>query len=403
MFMWLGDRELADESKIPMAKAVMQADKRRLTRPGHFKRRFPFSYDTLIENLIDPSHVNWAHHGESRTSRHDVIRSDVFNVLFDDDEVTDVANGVFRAAKLSDRGDNECPPFSTTSNRDTYITFSAPCYVHVAPMKLVEGEPISHFMLWAVPNDVNECTLFLEATLLDFPFKAKLMFSLIPRWLRHTHVNTFLDGDSPLLQIQRATMSILPQSDRQCEPGASLSSSPSTCSSPPSRYANGSAPKLGQSITYGVWRKSFVPSPGGWDSLILSFRKWYDQNEHTMPFPSHANLSKNTIPRLAHKVTNDHMRWHVDDCRCCQDTLRNMRLGSYILAAVAVMCAAASLTMVSARVFASLPLLTPAVACMVVCIVAVAVMLKLVRFIKAMTFTDQARESYLKDDMTVAC
>lgn len=133
--------------------------------------------------------------------------------------------------------------------------------------------------------------------------------------------------------------------------------------------------------------------------MKLSFRKWYDQNENSMPFPKHGKLSKNVVVLLPHKVTSYHMQWHVDDCSCCKDAIRNMHLGAYILAAVVVVCPTASLTKISSRVFANVPLAKPSTSCMVVCIVASFVMLGLVRFIRAMTYSDQAKENYFKDDM----
>jgi phenylpropionate dioxygenase-like ring-hydroxylating dioxygenase large terminal subunit len=28
-----------------------------------YVRDFPYAWDVLAENLLDPSHVNWSHHG----------------------------------------------------------------------------------------------------------------------------------------------------------------------------------------------------------------------------------------------------------------------------------------------------------------------------------------------------
>lgn len=408
IFLWLGPRELADESKLPMDQRVAQADKKRVTTSSQFKRSFPFSYDTLVENLIDPSHVNWAHHGESQSSRNAVIRSNSLTLLLDH-EITDLANGVFRASRTSDYSimteEDKTRFKKLPNNSDSYITFHAPGHVHMMPMKKIEGRPDVHFMLWAVPNDVNECTLFLEALILDLPFMPRLFFFIVPKWMTHTRLNIFLDGDSPLLQLQRATISDWVHSQDQSQsaaaPSASSSESTSSSSSSESNGNGVDESTPGQSITHVVWQKAFVPSPGGWDSLILTYRKWYDRNEHLMPFPNNANLTKAPIERLSHQLINDHLKWHVDECPSCQTALRNARIVAYVLAAAAVILAAASLTMISATAFANVPLLKPAIACMLLSIVAFAVTLRLLLLVKSMTYTDQAKESYFNDKMIV--
>lgn len=80
IFVWLGDRAKADESKIPVPQELLGLGDR-LTMFRNVRRFFPINVATVIENVADPAHVQWEHHGTGQGDRATVPRNGNLEIL----------------------------------------------------------------------------------------------------------------------------------------------------------------------------------------------------------------------------------------------------------------------------------------------------------------------------------
>lgn len=63
----------------------------RLTFFKTTRRRFPVSYATNMENITDPGHLMWAHHGSSGMSNRNMVsRNEGMDILEDCDDGVDL-------------------------------------------------------------------------------------------------------------------------------------------------------------------------------------------------------------------------------------------------------------------------------------------------------------------------
>lgn len=378
LFLWPGDRTLACESKLPVHHSLQGIAPERLISVLQFHRRFPFSYDVLVENLVDPSHVNWAHHGESASDRCSVVRLDSLSMLSAGGPDNEMVRDVYRALqRVTPRSGIEGRRGVRDAGEDTIVNFTAPGYINATVAKTIDGQPERHFMSLASPTDVNECTLYLNLVFVDIPPIQMLLISAIPKWISHTRINIFLDGDTPLLQYQKANIS-----QRRAD---SLDTRSALTN------ADGTKPS---STMRGALHREFVPSPGGWDCLVLAFRKWFEANEVDMHFPGGlpGQYEALTVTQRLDRIdVNDHRAWHIDSCRACKTALRNARIAVFVFGCLALTLSVASITLHVVSMATKAATSTQAVLSLVTAFVCVGLTFGLVRLVMLMTYTNRAQ------------
>lgn len=176
VWVYFGDLDKADPAHIQLPAAARNFDPKFAARANKFMRYVPYGMETLLENLADPAHVHWAHHGTSPmfNRKNGNARNALQAELVGPNHVASVAHGI-------------------------------------------PGGYLAPGTVWfagSVPGSIELCSLFIVSPierrqsrllLLDMvkPLKISLLSILSPlqpRWLRHFDNNNVLDGDNILLR-----------------------------------------------------------------------------------------------------------------------------------------------------------------------------------------------------------
>lgn len=346
IFVWLGERAKADESKIPIPKELVDADPSSYTLFRNTFRRFPMSFSTLQENAADPAHVSWAHHGSGQGDRNKVPR-----------------NGGMKIAeeRLHEGFARAISQFETLVSLN--VSFQAPTAVYYR-LKPSKGQSIIYLMTWTVPISHGKSKMFSNHAITNPPKVVSIMKRFIPRWFEHTITNLILDGDSPLLQRQEHHLQ--------------------------SRERDG----------YGsAWKNEYTLASGTWDVLVVKLRQFYDKYGPSMPFQTalSADMPPMTSPR---QEINDRYEHHTKDCACCAPALRNFKRGTIAALVGAGMSAATALFsgIVYAALagggvrFAAVPLKLAGGGGVLTCVALLLLARLLHHFKKLMTYTEIAYE-----------
>jgi phenylpropionate dioxygenase-like ring-hydroxylating dioxygenase large terminal subunit len=140
-----------------------------------FVRDLEYDWQTLVENVADPSHVPFAHHGiQGNRERATPIPFEIVQSTPDLIEATTV--GRFR----------------------TTITFEPPCHLEYAISFGNEGQQVG-LVTYCIPVAPGKSRIVAQ-----FPRNfAKTLYRLTPRWWEHIKTrNQVLDGDMVLLHQQ---------------------------------------------------------------------------------------------------------------------------------------------------------------------------------------------------------
>jgi len=234
-----------------------------------YTRDLPYSYDTLLENIVDPSHVPWAHHGlqGKRTDAVPInmtltssVTDEGFDFSFSDRTMGSFRHGVgeFRAPYV--------------------IRYAAEFEQKESPKKTKEDTPPRTFNLTAVMtptrNGWSRIILFGPPKERNTKTKANLVlriFRSLPDWIVHQLNNRFLDSDLAFLHYQEQT-------------------------------------RLSQ--TY------FMPAQA--DRCVSALRTWVDTYAPT--------ISKRLPPAIEDRnVLFDHMAQHTDQCQHCSQALKGVQ------------------------------------------------------------------------------
>lgn len=166
-----------------------------------FMRELPYGHDVLIENLLDPAHVPFAHHGVSGGgNRYQVPLSILgqpslseggqgFSVLFRQD-ISGETNGSTQLQTMS-------------KSQDAHIVFKAPNLVNYK----YGGELGVQIVSYSTPTTPGNCRV-LFAVVMDrrtAPKRTMQVLDLKPSWLKfldHYERNLVLDGDNCFLHMQ---------------------------------------------------------------------------------------------------------------------------------------------------------------------------------------------------------
>ncbi len=173
LWVWLdpSSAELAAETPLPLSP---QIDAEKGFVWSSFVRDLEYDWQTLVENVADPSHVPFAHHGVqgNRESARPLI-------------ITILESTVNRIVAESERG------------FQTKIIFEPPCHLEYA-FSFGEGKKLG-LITYCLPVEPGKSRIVAQFTR-DF---AKTPFKLTPRWWQHVTVrNLVLDGDMIFLHYQ---------------------------------------------------------------------------------------------------------------------------------------------------------------------------------------------------------
>jgi len=263
LFVFAGDPELAPSVALPVVPA--------LEEPGWLVqgtfRDLPMDALTLLENVLDVSHVPFTHH---RT----VGRRD--NAAPVEAELTGFGAEGFTATWA------EGPRRGRLGSQ--FTTFTAPCLMWHDLTAKGFGRILT--VVYATPIRPGECRLFAR-----FPFQfssplPKLLVGLRPRWLQHLGNHVVLDDDQIFLHWQERALA-----------------------------ARGGAERFEQAC--------YLPT--GSDLYVRQLYRWVRELGGT-PFPGQP-----LPPRQLSEPLLERWNAHTRHCRACSGALRRIRRGRGVL------------------------------------------------------------------------
>lgn len=148
-----------------------------------FTRDFPYDWASLVENVMDPSHIPFAHHG-LQGNREDAIPITVSNA-----SITESGYTFTSLDKTMKR------------ERIGTSTFHAPFLVKYAS-KFKQDDKMFNVTLLCIPTEIGMCRAILLFTSSGSNSLFSRIFNLVPIWMMHLMSNRFLDSDLIYLHEQ---------------------------------------------------------------------------------------------------------------------------------------------------------------------------------------------------------
>lgn len=272
LFVYPGRAENASKTKVPTVD-VLEEESEGWVCLNTF-RDIPYDALTLMENVLDSSHIPYTHH---RTVGN---RANVSAV-----ELEIVESGKWGFKGVWEEG----PRKGTLGRQDT--TFIAPGLMWHDLTSKQFGRTLT--VVYATPIRKGQCRLFAR-----FPFKFSsklpgLFLKLTPRWYSHLNQNNVLEDDQIFLHYQE-------------------------------RYLE----KQGGSANFN--KAFYLPTKA--DLFVYQLRSWVNQYS-AESFPG-ATLS----PPLSKELLLDRYHSHTEKCGSCRPALRNLqrlRMGLTVVTAFA--------------------------------------------------------------------
>ncbi|EIE25057.1 hypothetical protein COCSUDRAFT_65076 [Coccomyxa subellipsoidea C-169] len=264
----------------------------RLVQP--YTRDFPYAWDVLAENLLDPSHVNFSHHG---------IIGDRDK---EDSGLTRISPGPEPAAAPSaqDTISMEVETWVRQARKvDKWgVQFIAPCLIQWK-FRLPWGNT-NTLNFYMIPTAPGKSRFMLDSYTqkegMPLPVLLILKYFAIP-WLPHLRMsNRILDGDTALLHWQ----------------GHSVARE---------------AKEEGR-----TWRQAyFMPTPA--DRYVAKFRQWLDERAGGGPTPYDPS---HPLPPLETSKETILDRWnsHTMHCKACQQGFRIVQAAQIAAAVLGALC-----------------------------------------------------------------
>ncbi len=280
LFIYPGTATRATETPIPLIPVPM-VDGEPLDGWVMFNtfRDLPYDALTLLENVLDPSHLPFTHHNSVGK------RSNASPVEL---EVTSSDKSGFTGTWA------EGPRRGTLGRQNT--TFIAPCLMwHDLKSKQL-GETIT--VVYATPTRKGECRIFAR-----FPFKfaSKLpafFISNTPQWYSHISNNAILEDDQIFLHYQ----------ERYLE-------------------RSGGSESFNQAF--------YLPTKA--DVFVFEYRQWLN-NYQADPFPN-----QTFTPALSTEQLLDRYHSHTEHCRSCRAAHKNIQMAKSAIAIIALLAWASTM------------------------------------------------------------
>eukprot|EP00884_Botryococcus_braunii_P006863 jgi/Botrbrau1/16178/Bobra.0244s0002.1 len=268
-----------------------------------YMRDVPYSWNMLVENLIDTAHVPYAHHG---------ILGDRYAPGAGDLTFTPSEEGdpyVFGKDTLS--MDLKMKARKGDSYFNTKVQFIPPCLVrYMTPNPPFPKAEWNQMPIYITPTAPGKARLLYNVILPAnaAPLPLKLLSQLKPMWMDHHRRHLVFDGDGMMLHVAERVLA--QEGEEKGLPEA--------------------------------WRRSYyLPAPA--DRIVTAFRQWLDKNGG----PPTSEKEPGPI-RWDKPFHLDHWAQHTQNCPHC---LKAVKVLQALRVAVAV---AAALTAVAA-----VPLLLP--------------------------------------------
>lgn len=272
LFVYPGQSENAPKVKVPIVEPMEKSPEGWVCIDTF--RDLPYDALTLLENVIDPSHVPFTHHRSvgNRTNASPVEL-----------EVTESSKQGFEGTWA------EGPRRGTLGQQ--YTTFVAPGLMWHDLTSKQFGRTLT--VVYATPIRKGECRLFAR-----FPFKFTsklpgLFIKLTPRWYSHIGQNAVLEDDQIFLHYQ----------ERYLE-------------------ANGGSENFAKAF--------YLPTKA--DRYVFELRQWVNQY-NADPFPE-----QTLPPPLSKDALLDRYHSHTVKCASCSGALtrmRQIRMGVGVMGAIA--------------------------------------------------------------------
>jgi hypothetical protein len=254
-----------------------------------FQRDLPYDYQTLLENVADPSHVPFSHHK---------VQGNRDKVKYGEYEMKVVPK---TTGKIS-------VEYSSVFGKG-YIDFEPPYIIN-----FVSDRPngiFNSFRVHCIPTKpgFSRIISFIVTNNTKLPRLFKLIKKL-PVWLDHILFrHPVLDGDSVFLHWQEQ---YLVEKDRQAEEDEEKDEKSSTA----------------------AWRNNYY-MPSRADLLVASFKNWLDKAGKGGPWgPLHKARG---YPALVtdHRVLLNRYEQHTKNCTACKNALKWIERFISVAAAVA--------------------------------------------------------------------
>jgi pheophorbide a oxygenase len=255
-----------------------------------FQRDLPYDYQTLLENVVDPGHVHFAHHK---------VQGNRDKVKYGDYEMVVVPD---TPGKIS-------VEYSSVFGKG-HIDFEAPYIVNYVSDK--PNGIFNSFRVHCVPTKpgFSRIISFIVTNNTKLPSLFKLIKKL-PVWLDHILFrHSVLDGDNVFLHYQEQ---FLVEKDRQAE---------------------GKQEEGTEKDSTAAWRKDYY-MPTRADLLVAAFKNWLDTAGKGGPFgPLHK--ARGYPPLVTdHRVLLNRYEQHTKNCTACKKALKWIERFISVSAAVA--------------------------------------------------------------------
>jgi phenylpropionate dioxygenase-like ring-hydroxylating dioxygenase large terminal subunit len=274
LFIYPGTATRAENTPIPLIPVPMQEGS---PIDGWVMlntfRDLPYDALTLMENVLDPSHLPFTHHNSVGK------RSNASPVEL---EVTSSAKSGFTGTWA------EGPRKGTLGRQNT--TFIAPCLMwHELTSKQL-GETIT--VVYATPTRKGECRVFAR-----FPFKFASKFPAFfikntPQWYSHINNNAILEDDQIFLHYQERYLA-----------------------------SSGGSENFSQAF--------YLPTKA--DIFVFEYRQWLNDYQAD-PFPGQTLKSA-----LATEQLLDRYHSHTEHCHSCRTAHKNIQTAKQSIAVIALL------------------------------------------------------------------
>ncbi|CAK9176093.1 unnamed protein product [Ilex paraguariensis] len=291
LFVWPDENgwERAEATKTPMLPDDF--DKPEFSTVT-IQRDLFYGYDTLMENVSDPSHIDFAHH--KVTGRRDRAKSLPFTME---------STGPWGFA-----GSNE-------DNPKISAKFVAPCY-YINKIEIDTKLPIvgdQNWVIWICSFNVpmapgkTRSIVCSARNFFQFTMPGPAWWQVVPRWHEHWTSNKVYDGDMIVLQGQEKVF---------------LSKSKEDSADINKQYT----------------KITFTPTQA--DRFVLAFRNWLRRHGNSQP--DWFGVTDQPLPSivLSKRQMLDRYEQHTQKCSSCKKAYTAFRTSQKFLIGVAVLCSA---------------------------------------------------------------
>ena len=297
-FLPLPDGQASNFPKLPSEAMPELMDTKSL-----MTRDLPYSFDFLVENFMDPSHIPYAHHSLQAS------RSDGSPVPMQ--VLTSYSNASCLEVGFQDniRG----------KDRDGVVSFTAPCYYHFRTRNSVTNVSTNNLNVVVVPIAPGSCRIFL-----DIPAMRK-MRRRFPKWLSHYLSNKFLDSDiwvHDQERTQRTNLNAFVPESNTRKQGEAVS-------------VNGTSPV--------ILGDRYVMTTAS-DTGCRAWRKWCIQHMAASPIFGEPKVP---IPWISREAQLNRYDNHAKYCSSCRGALDNANKAKKIAPFLAVFLAAVAPNMIT--------------------------------------------------------